>query len=81
MNTEVILAIIAAMGSVAAGLGTAINVVYQRSVSRTDRLEQKLDECESKHETATKDLQKQSERIGRLEGYMQAKGELSDAQS
>ena len=45
MTTEIAIAIIAAVGSVAGGLGTSIRMVYTRMNKKADRMEERLDEC------------------------------------
>lgn len=55
---------VTALTAVGGVLSGAITAVYKR-------LTAKLDECEEKHESATTELRDMSERVGKLEGYME----------
>ena len=66
MAPEVITTIVTAVIAAVATLG---KVLFSFVRKNTERLEQKLDECEGKHEAANDQRQDQAERISRLEGF------------
>jgi hypothetical protein len=61
-------ATVSSITAVGGSLAAAITAVYRR-------LTTKLDACEERHEEAIMDLRNMAERVGRLEGRIEAKSE------
>ena len=78
MSTEIIMAILVAVGSVGTATGAAIKMVYTRITTKTDQhhaeLTEKLSQCEEKHEECEANNTKVSNRLASIEGFMRGKG-------
>lgn len=60
--------IISGIGAVVTALSGAVTVLWRNHVKDKERVEKKLDECESQHEESTQQLIGLSSEVGELRG-------------